>query len=79
MTTYTIIFFKHLVNDVGQPFKAMQDTIKVPADSKERAVSVAKRKFACARGIPDWELHADGFEISASPRRSNAKRWRLAT
>jgi hypothetical protein len=67
MTTYEVNFFKHLVSDNGQAFRAKQQTINVCADSADQAATTAQQQFAFLRDIPDWRCHADCFEISEGP------------
>lgn len=64
MPHYEVTFFKYLVSSNGHPFKAPQAAISVWADNIKEAERRAMSRFACLRGIPDWNLHADTFEVA---------------
>jgi hypothetical protein len=70
MPHYEVTFFKYVLSSDGHPFKAPQAVISVCADNIKEAERRAMSRFACLRGIPDWNLHADTFEIATlgSPR-----------
>ena len=64
MPHYEVTFFKHVLSSDGHPFKALQAAISVWADNIKEAERRAMSRFACLRGIPDWNLHADTFEVA---------------
>jgi hypothetical protein len=64
MSHYEVTFFKHVLSSDGHQFKAPQAAISVWADNIKEAERRAMGRFACLRGIPDWNLHADTFEVS---------------
>jgi hypothetical protein len=64
MPDYEVTFFKHVLSSDGHSFKAAQAAISVRADNIKEAEGMAMSRFACLRGIPDWNLHADTFEVA---------------
>jgi hypothetical protein len=63
MSIYHFKFFKNLLSADGHPFNVLQGTIDVRRSrSPERAMRAAKRRFARARNVSDWTLHADAIE-----------------
>jgi hypothetical protein len=67
MSSYVVTFFKHLVDSEGHPFKATQEQFEVGSSSPQCAIETAIERFAAARQIRDWTLHADSFELRAKP------------
>jgi len=65
MSSYIITFFKHLVDSNGHSYKAAQEQIELAGDSPQQAIETAIRRFADARHVRDWTIHADSFELSA--------------
>jgi hypothetical protein len=64
MTSYRVSFYKNLLSSDGHPFKCLQHAIDVPdAPDADRAVKAAELQYQRLRGIPDWMLHADYFEL----------------
>jgi hypothetical protein len=64
MNRYVITFFKRLVDSEGHPFKTTQAEIELDDSSPQQAVEHAIERFAEARHVHDWTLHADSLEIS---------------
>lgn len=64
MPHYEVTFFKHVLSSNGHPFKAPQAAISVWADNIKEAERRAMSRFACLRGIPEWNLHADTFDVA---------------
>jgi hypothetical protein len=59
-----ITFFKYIRSSNGHEFKCVQEIIAIErAKSLDRAVEAAKRRFERRRHVPDWQLHADGFDV----------------
>ena len=80
MATYSVTFFKQVLNSDGHLFKAPQERMVLRADSPEAAVGAAKHQFVRIRRIPDWMLHADTVEVEACGFASSAgRRRRLRT
>ena len=67
MNHYVITFFKNLVDSEGHPFRTTQAQIELDGGSPQQAVERAIERFAEARHLRDWTLHADGLELSARP------------
>jgi hypothetical protein len=67
MSHYVVTFFKQLVDSNGHPFKAPQQEIELVGDNPQQVVELAKERFAGARRVCDWTIHADSFELSARP------------
>jgi hypothetical protein len=65
MSKYVITFFKNLVDSEGHPFKTTQAEIELDSNTPQQAVECATTRFAEARHVHDWTLHADGLEIAA--------------
>lgn len=63
ITSYEVTFFKHVLSSDGHRFKAPQATICVRAENVKEAERQAQNDFACLRGIPHWNLHADLVEV----------------
>ena len=58
----------------GVPFKVARGTVEIhSARNLDRAVEVAKIRFAWASRIPDWRLRADHIEVEWCRTRSAAK------
>jgi hypothetical protein len=70
MSRYVVTFFKHLVDSEGRPFKTTQAKVELDSGSPQQAVARAVARFAEARHVHDWTLHADGLELSARERRA---------
>jgi hypothetical protein len=68
MASYIVTFFKNLVSSEGHPFRTTQDRVEVRSSSPQRAIDVAMERFATARRIRDWTLHADSFDIQTKGR-----------
>lgn len=64
MPDYEVTFFKYVLSSDGHRFKALQATISVWADNIKEAEGRAMIRFACLRGIPVWNLHADTVEVA---------------
>jgi hypothetical protein len=63
MDTYRVRFFK-TVSSHGKTVNVCQRSIDIrSAPSPDRAVEVAKERFACLENVPDWLLHADYVEV----------------
>jgi len=67
MSHYVITFFKNLVDSEGHPFKTTQARIELDDSTPQQAIERAVVKFAEARHLRDWTLHADSFELSEWP------------
>ena len=64
MSRYVVTFFKQLVDSTGHPAKVPQEEIELVGASPQEAVEVAKERFANARHVRDWTIHADSFELT---------------
>jgi hypothetical protein len=61
MIRCVVYFYKDIF---GVPFSLPQASIHIAAaKNKARAVEAAKRKFARRRGVADWTLRADSFDV----------------
>jgi hypothetical protein len=61
MIRCVVHFYKTVL---GVPFSLPQGSIHIIAAKNEaRAVEAAKRRFARRRGIADWTLRADSFDV----------------
>jgi hypothetical protein len=65
MAGYIVTFFKNLVDSEGHPFKTTQDQFELVSSNPQCAVESAIERFANARHIGDWTLHADSIELRA--------------
>jgi len=64
MKDYQVTFYRHLVNNVGSPFKSRLTTIRVAdcADTQQ-AFRRAVRRFEYDWSLYEWRNLADGYEI----------------
>jgi hypothetical protein len=57
-----VVHFYRVV--LGVPFSLPQGSVHIVAAKNEaRAVEAAKRRFARRRGVADWTLRADSFDV----------------
>ncbi len=69
MAEYQVSFYKTLLSPHGMPSSCVQAEIRVAdAPTPADAAVVAEREFARSRGIPDWRLCADVFEVRPASR-----------
>ncbi len=69
MPSYTVSFFKNLLNSNGHQFKTLQTAVEVHSESRERALEMAQERFASFKGVRNWKDYADIVEIVAGPDR----------
>jgi hypothetical protein len=70
MTSYRVSFFKDVLSSDGHPFTCLQKVIEIRrVKSADRAVQAAKRQYQELRGIYDWTLHADYFELEVDGKK----------
>ena len=64
MSKYVVTFFKRVADSNGHEVEAPQDAIELSSDTMREAIETATKRFADARHISDWSLHADGIAIA---------------
>ena len=63
---YAVTFYKTVTNtDFGFAKELPQGEIRVVADDEQSAASLAKSEFCRRRGLDDWTLHSDRYEVAA--------------
>ena len=61
MVSCVVYFYKQVC---GVPFSLPQGSVHISfARNEDRAIEAAKRKFATRRGVPDWKVRADSFDL----------------
>jgi hypothetical protein len=79
MTSCIVYFYKKVC---GVPFSLPQGSVRISiARTEARALEAAKRRFARRRGVDDWTLRADSYDLvyagepgSLRPRTETLKR-----
>jgi len=68
---YRVSFFKNLVDSYGHPVDACQGVVEVRAPSEDRALELARQRFAKLKYVRSWSLRADyeKVELLASRKR----------
>jgi hypothetical protein len=66
MPSYRVQFFKEITGDSGQGVDAPQGAFEIEAGDADRAVELAKQRFCTERGIRDWRINADRYEVRES-------------
>lgn len=62
-TTYRFEFFRELVNDRGECYRCLIDTIEIDhASSLDEALAAAKRAFEDRHQLSAWHHLAHGYE-----------------
>jgi hypothetical protein len=64
MSKYVVTFFKGVMDSEGHRTNAPQMALEVRAKGPEEAIAHCQERFARLRGIPDWRLHADSYELA---------------
>lgn len=64
MNKYVITFFKCVTDSEGHQTNAPQMALEVLTKGPEEAIAHCQERFARLRGIPDWRLHADRYELA---------------
>jgi hypothetical protein len=72
---YYVRFFKRLVNSNGRPATPCQGAVEVRATDQDRAIELAKQRFAELKGVVDWSMRADYemVELLASRKRLSGR------
>jgi hypothetical protein len=75
---YQIAFFKRLTDSTGHPANPCQGIVEVKASSKDRAIELARRRFAELTGVSVWSSRADYEKIKLLPTRKRVSNlvWR---
>jgi hypothetical protein len=78
MQIYRVSFFKRLTDSTGHPVDACQGTVEVNASGKDRAIKVARAKFAELGDVAIWSMRADYARAEALPgrKRPSSLAWR---
>ena len=68
---YYVSFFKQLVDSNGHPATPCQGAVEVHATNRNRAIELARQRFAELKNVADWSLRADYamVELLASRKR----------
>ena len=56
---YYVSFFKQLVDSNGHPAPPCQGAVEVRATNDNRAIELARQRFAELKNIADWSMRAD--------------------
>jgi hypothetical protein len=56
---YYVSFFKNLVDSNGHPFTPCQGAVEVRATGQDRAIELARQRFAKLKNVADWSMRAD--------------------
>jgi hypothetical protein len=77
---YRVSFFKRLTDSNGHPVDACQGAVEVSASSEDRAVNMARLKFAELEDISIWSLRADyeKAELLPARKRASSSAWRIS-
>lgn len=62
-----IAFYRRLSNSYGRDFKVVLSEITVEATSPDHAVDEAIRAFEKERGLCNWTVLADGYQVVERP------------
>ena len=75
---YRVSFFKRLTDSRGHPVDACQGAVEISASSEDRAVEVARLKFAELEDVSIWSLRADYEKAELLPARklASGRAWR---
>jgi hypothetical protein len=75
---YRIAFFKRLTDSTGHPANPCQGVVEVRASSEDRAIELARRRFAELAGVSTWSFRADyeTIELLSSRKRVSNSVWR---
>jgi hypothetical protein len=75
---YHVSFFKCLADSYGHSVDACQGAVEVRAQSEDRAIELARRKFAELKDVGIWSLRADyeKVELLASRKRISRRAHR---
>ncbi len=68
---YRVTFFKNLADSYGHSIDACQGAVEVRAPNEDRAIELARRRFAELKDVESWSLRADyeKVELLASRKR----------
>ncbi len=64
MSSYVVTFFKRVADSSGHEVQVPQHAIELTSNTVQEAIETATKRFADARHIRDWSLHADGIAIA---------------
>jgi hypothetical protein len=56
---YYVSFFKRLVDSNGRPATTCQGAVEVRAPDQDRAIELARQRFAELKDVADWSMRAD--------------------
>jgi hypothetical protein len=75
---YRVSFFKQLTDSAGHPVDACQGAVEVSAASEDRAIEMARAKFAELEDVTIWSLRADYEKAEPLPgrKRTSPLAWR---
>jgi hypothetical protein len=75
---YRITFFKRLTDSTGHPANPCQGVVEVKAPNGDRAIELARQRFAELAGVSTWSFRADYEKIKLLPRRKRVSNlvWR---
>lgn len=66
------------MDSAGHPVDACQGTVEVSASTEDRAIDVARLKFAAVQDVGSWSLRADyeKVELLSAHKRTSGLAWR---
>ena len=75
---YRMSFYKRLTDSTGHPVDACQGAVEVKAPAEDRAIEVARLKFAECADIDLWSMRAayETAELLPSRKRASSLAWR---
>ena len=75
---YRVTFFKNLSDSYGHSVDACQGAVDVHAPNENRAIELARRRFAELKDVENWSLRADyeKVELLASRKRLSKRAYR---
>jgi hypothetical protein len=75
---YRVSFFKKLTDSTGHPVDACQGSVEVSAPTENRAIEVARLRFAELKDVSIWSLRADYEKAKRLPgrERTSSLAWR---
>lgn len=75
---YVVTFYKTVASDYGYERETRQGAFDIVAADRQRALARAKDEFCRSRGLRDWSLHADRYEIErrTAPPAEHPLPWR---
>ena len=64
-----VIFYKEILDHFGFPHQCELMRVSIPSAKEDEEIREAIRRFELAKGVSNWRIAADGYEVVDAARR----------